>query len=154
MTLLDVPITGDFQIVSNILREHAGDFLSSGFEFSDVKWEGSADLGYFLVFHFANQRTGMVIRLAFFVPEGESNGGFTAMILKPGNHTLNIKEFLKLHGREDLMRFFTYRNPETDVRAFTEAFLRMLNGIFRKELAPTLLGEVWEDTPIDWQGYK
>jgi hypothetical protein len=154
MTQVDMPITGDYQTVNNIVGEHAGEFFKHGFELGEVKWEGSTALGYFLVFHFVNQRTNMDIRIAFFPAEKGLNGGFTVMILNPAKHRLTVTDYLKLHGHEEPTRAFTYRDPNTDVRVFAQEFFRTLGELLRNELAPILEGKVWEDIPIDWMGYK
>lgn len=96
----------------------------------------------------------MEIHVLFSPAREGRNGGFVATIVKPVNHVLNVKDYLKLHGVEDPMSRFRYREPNTDLHAFAQSFFQMLGGLLRRELAPILRGEAWEDTPTDWQGYK
>lgn len=154
MTQVDGALTGDFATVNEIVHEYTGEFAAIGYEYTETTWEGSPKLLRYLVFKFKNKRTGMVIDIAFFPAQQGRNGGFVVTIIKPVNHVLNVEDYLKLHGPGELRQFFTYRDPNTDVREFAQAFLRTLGGLLRKELAPVLLGKIWEDTPIDWMGYK
>lgn len=148
------PLAGDFAIIGEIVQQHADDFTAHGFELSEITWKGSDKLGRNPVFKFLNQRTGITIRISFFPAKNGLNGGFVVMILKSANHRLDVEDYLKTHGRDELTKFFTYRAPNTDVRAFAQAFFQTLGGLLNRELAPILRGETWEDTPIDWMGYK
>lgn len=154
MTQAGMPLTGDFEIISEVVRQQEGEFAARGFEFSEVVWEGSPKLRRYPVFKFRNRRTGMMIDIAFFPASAGRNGGFVVTIIKPVNHVLNVKDYLKLHKNEEPTRFFTYRDPNTDVRSFAREFFQTFVGLMHKELAPILEGRVWEDTPIDWMGYK
>ena len=40
------------------------------------------------------------------------------------------------------------------MRGFADAAVRTLLGLFDTELKAVLDGETFEETPIDWQGYK
>jgi hypothetical protein len=151
MDQIHMPLTGDSAVVNEVVREHAADFSVYGFDFDKVTWEGSRELGYYPVFEFANRPTGMVISIAFSSAENGRTSAFVLLIIKPGNHKLNLKTYLKLHGREDL---FTFRDPQEDIRSFAQNFFEMLDRLFRSDLAPILQGEIWEDTPVDWMGYK
>jgi hypothetical protein len=154
MMQADPPLTGDFEIVGEIVGQHTENFSASGFEFAEVTWEGSPNLIRYPVFKFVNQRVGLSIRILFFPAQTGRNGGFVVSISKPVNHVLNVEDYLKFRGQEDFIPFFTYRDPNTDVRAFSEAFFQMLGRLLRGQLAPILQGKAWEDTPIDWMGYK
>jgi len=96
----------------------------------------------------------MVINISYFAATKGLNGGFIVFIVKPVNHRLNLKNYLKLHERETLTRFFSYRDPATDIRSFADTFMQMLCGLFDRDLKPILDGTYFEETPIDWQGYK
>jgi len=67
---------------------------------------------------------------------------------------LDVKTYLKLHGREELTKLFRYRDPKTDVGRFADSLFQMLVGLFDQELKSIIEGETFEETPIDWQGYK
>jgi hypothetical protein len=96
----------------------------------------------------------MKINITFFHAVEGLNGGFNASITKPVNHVINVEDYLKLHGRETLARFFSYRDPATDIRSFADTFMQMLCGLFDRDLKQILDGTYFEETPIDWQGYK
>jgi len=147
-------LTGFFATVSEVLHGYSAQFSAQGFEYRATEWEGSPKLGRYPVFKFWNERRSMEFAILFSPALEGRNGGFVAALAKPSNHLLNVEDYLKLHGREELTHFFTYREPSTDIRAFAQAFFQMLVGVMRSELASILDGRVWEDTPIDWQGYK
>jgi hypothetical protein len=96
----------------------------------------------------------MEIDISFVAATKGLNGGFTVLIIKPVNHKLSVEAYLKSHGREILTGFFTYHDPTTDVRSFADSFLRMLVGLLDGDLKPILDGKTFEETPIDWMGYK
>jgi hypothetical protein len=148
------PLTGSFAVVGDSVHQHLDEFARHGFKLSSVVWRGSDKLGRYPIFKFLNQRTGMAMRISFFPAQNGLNGGFVTMILKPVNHRLDVEDYLKMHAKSELTRFFTYRDPNADLRVFAHAFLQMLDGLMAKELMPVLEGKVWEDTPVDWQGYK
>ena len=150
----EVALTGDSAIVNEVVRQHASSFGRYGFELTGVTLEGSPKLQPFPVFHLLNKRTGMRIDVSFFAATGRLNGGFTVLIIKPVNRKLDVEDYLKLHGREELTTFFNYREPTTDVRRFADSFLQMLVGLLNKDLKPILDGKLFEETPIDWMGYK
>ncbi len=75
------------------------------------------------------------------------------MISTPDNRKLNVHDYLVLHGRSDMARLLTDDAP-TDVRAFSESSVRMLIGLLDNELKPIVEGKTFEETPIDWDGYK
>jgi hypothetical protein len=147
-------LSGSFATVSEVIREYTVEFSARGFDYRATEWEGSAKLGRYPVFKFWNERRKMEFAILFSPAREGRNGGFVVTITKPKKHLLNVKDFLKRHGREDLAHFFSYCEPNLDIRAFAGAFFQMLVGVMRNELAPILEGRVWEDTPIDWHGYK
>lgn len=154
MNQLQVALTGDSAVVHEVVRQHAPAFSSKGFELNGVTLEGSPKLSLFPVFHFLNKSTGMRIDISFFAAANGRNGGFTALLIKPVNHKLDVEDYLKQRGRTEIGSFFTYRDPETDIRKFTNSFLLMLESSFEKELRPILEGKTFEETPIDWMGYR
>lgn len=147
-------LTGDFAIVNDVLRECRPELSSLGFEYVVTEWGGSPKLRQYPVFKFRKKRTNMELGILFSLAGQGLNGGFVATITKPKNHLLDVKDYLRLHGHEDSTRLFSYRDPNTDIRVFAQDFCRTLLGVMRSELAPVLDGKIWEDTPIDWQGYK
>lgn len=154
MNLDVLALTGDDSIVNEVIHKHAPAFAACGFEFKEVTLEGSQELVRFPIFHFLNEHTAMGMDISFCAAAGGLNGGFTALIIKPVNHKLDVEDYLKEHGREALTKFFTYRDPATDVRTFADTFLVMLAGLLERDLKPILDGRIFEETPIDWMGYK
>ena len=96
----------------------------------------------------------MRIDISFCAATRGLNGGFTVLIIKPVNHKLNVEDYLKAHDREMLTEYFTYRDTSTNVRAFADMFLQMLVGLLDRDLKPIIEGKTFEETPIDWMGYK
>jgi len=150
----DLSLTGDFAIVNEAVRRYVPGFSAHGFRLTEVTLEGSAKLQRFPVFHFLNEHTAMGIDVSFISATGGLNGGFTVLLIKPGKHKLDVEDYLKSHEREGLTRFFTYRDPATDVRGFADTFLQMFVGLLDRDLKPIIEGKTFEETPIDWMGYK
>ncbi len=143
MSLGDLALTGDFGIVHEVVGQYTPEFAARGFAFKGITLEGSPELQRFPVFHFLNERTPMGIDISFFAAVNGLNGGFVVLLIKAGNHKLDVEDYLKEHGREALIRFFTYRDPATDVRTFADTFLKMLIGLFDREwsrVAPEDIG--------------
>lgn len=124
-------LTGNYAIVSEIVHEYRGEFTVKGFEFTETTWEGSPKLLRYVVFRFLSKRKGMTIDISFFPAREGHNGGFVVSIIKPENHLLNVEDYLKLHGRDDLTHFFTYRDPNTDTRVFAQSFFQMFSTTYR-----------------------
>ena len=147
-------LTGDDVVVNDAVQQSAPEFAARGFDFKEVTLEGAQELGRFPVFHFLNERTAMRIDISFCAAVRGLNGGFTVLIIKPVNLKLDVEDYLKTHDREMLTKHFTYRDPATNVRGFVDTFLRMLVGLLYRDLKPILEGKTFEETPIDWMGYK
>lgn len=147
-------LSGDDAVVSEVVQQYFPAFTAHGFHFQEVTLEGSEALGRFPVFHFHNQQTGMRIDISFFAAAPELNGGFNVLIIKPVNHKLDVEDYLKAHQREMLTKYFTYRGPAADMRSFAEIFMQMFAGLLDRDLKPIVDGNVFEETPIDWMGYK
>lgn len=154
MSLDVLALTGDFSVVNEVVQQHAPGFAARGFELKDVTLAGSKELGRFPVFHLLNEQTAMQIDISFCAAARKLSGGFTVLIIKPVNRKLDVEDYLKAHDREMLTKHFTYRDPSTDVRAFADKFLGMLVGLLDRDLRPILEGRTFEETPIDWMGYK
>ena len=154
MNLDVLALKGDDAIVNEVMHQYSPAFAAHGFDLKEVTLEGSQELGRFPVFHFLNDRTAMQIDISFCAAVAGLNGGFTVLIIKPVNQKLDVEDYLKLHKREMLTQYFTYRDPSTDVRVFADTFLRMLSGLLDRDLRPIINGRTFEETPIDWMGYK
>jgi hypothetical protein len=154
MSRAEGAFTGDSVIVSEVMLKHAPGFVAHGFEFIGADLAGSTELQRFPVFHFLNKQTGMRIDVSYYATLTGTNGGFTALIIKPPNSKLDVEDYLKLHGHEELTESFAYHGPIADLRGFVDSFLRNLAGLLDSDLKPILEGTVWEETPIDWMGYK
>lgn len=96
----------------------------------------------------------MRIYISFFAAARGLNGGFTVLIVRPENRKLDVEDCIEKHGRETLTGLLTYRDPATNLHSFADTFFRMLVRLFDSDLKPILEGKVFEETPIDWMGYK
>ena len=78
---------------------------------------------------------------------------FRARIKKDEKNYFTISEYLKSKNRET-------EDISLDVRpgeSTSEHFLRFLKQVFdltKGELQPIIRGNIWEDIPRDWMGYK
>ena len=147
-------LTGSYAIVRDVVRQNAPSLAKRGFDFSGVSLIGSPELQQFPSFAFLNKRTGMQIDISFIAAAAGLNGGFNVMIIAAGNRKLDVEDYLKLHKLNSLAKPFTYGDPKTDLRLFADSFFKGLDGIFDKELKPILDGKLFEETPIDWMGYR
>lgn len=154
MNEVETGLAGDDAVVYEVVRQYIPRFAAHGFEFTGVTVEGSPKLNSFLVFRFLNKRTGMRIDISFFAATRGLNGGFTVLMIKPVNQKLDVEDYLKAHGREELSEYFRYRDPKADVRGFANSFLQMFCALLDKDLKAVLDGRTFEVTPIDWMGYK
>lgn len=154
MNLDVLALSGDDAVVNEVVHQYSAAFAAHGFDFKEVTLEGSQKLGRFPVFHFLSDRTAMRIDISFCAAVKGLNGGFTVLIIKPVNQKLDVEDYLKAHNREMLTPYFTYRDPSTNVRNFADTFLRMFTGLLDRNLKPVLDGRAFEETPIDWMGYK
>lgn len=150
----ETTLAGDDATVSEVVRQYSPKFSRHGFQFTELTLENSQLLGVNPVFHFRNTQTGMEIRISFFAAREGRNGGFNAMFINSQNHKLQVEDYLKLNGRKGLAGFFTYRDPMTDICMFAESFFNMLVELLNTDLQPIIEGKTFEETPIDWMGYR
>jgi len=149
----ETDLSGDFAVVANVVNRYADKMTSLGFYQDRITIEGSPQTVVFIVFHFLNYQTEIILNISFSPARHGRNGGFNAFLIRPGNRKLSLKEYLKLHGLGDAFKSFTYREP-IDVGMFADTFLRSLIRLLEEDLKPFLDGTAWEETPIDWMGYK
>ena len=155
MSRPEMAFRGDSAIVREVIQRHSPIFVAHGSEFAGASLEGSPKLQRFPVFHFLNKQTSMRIDISYCATATGRNGGcFTVLIIQPPNSKLDVEDYLKLHGCEELTKPFTHRGRITDVRGFADSFLQDLVSLLDSNLKPVLEGKVWEETPIDWMGYK
>jgi hypothetical protein len=145
-------IAPEFAVVNEVIRAHASEFAARGFTLTNVTMNPS-QLIRSIVFHFTNDRAAPRLSVSSFLGRAGLKRGFNAMISTPDNRKLNVHDFLVRHGRSDMARLLTEDAP-TDVRAFSESSVRMLIDLLDNELKPIVEGKTFEETPIDWQGYK
>jgi len=152
---VEANLTGDDAVVSKLIHLYGPRFASHGLEFVGVVLKKTVlSEQAFPSFHFQSQRTGLQVEISFSSATKDLNGGFLVWIIKPVERLLNLEDYLKLHGREELTKMFAYRDPATDVRNFADSFLQMLCTLFDNDLKAILDGTTFEETPIDWMGYK
>lgn len=154
MDQLEATLTGDDAIVEKVVREHVPVFAELGFALTGYTLGGSPTLQHFPIFHFFNKRSGLRLDISFLAARAGLNGGFNVLIVAPRNRKLDVEDYLNRHKIEEPTGAFTYRDAKTDVRGFASAFLKVLLRLFETELKPVLDGETFEETPVDWMGYR
>ncbi len=154
MDQLEATLTGDDAVVEKVVREHVPAFAGLGFALTGSTLGGSSTLQHFPIFHFFNKRSGLRLDISFLAARAGLNGGFNVLIVAPRNRKLDVEDYLNQHKIEEPTRAFTYRDAQTDVRGFATAFLKVLLQLFETELKPVLDGKTFEETPIDWMGYR
>jgi hypothetical protein len=141
-------------LIESVVREHTSEFAERGFKLNKVELANYPKGRTVPIFHFVNESTRLTMRISFIEALSGRNGGFTVLLVKPGNHKLNVEDFLKRHAMQDLATAFTYHGGDSEIRSFAESFIASLIRLMDGPLRPVFSGEVWEDTPIDWMGYK
>jgi hypothetical protein len=144
----------EFAVVDDVVRAHVPEFAHRGFTLVNVTEGGTRPVVRSIAFHFSHAHTGLLLYLSFFVGRSGTRRGFTALINKHDEGSLNVEDYLKLHGHSDVSASFTLDGPPTDLRGFAESAMQTLLGLLDKELKPIVEGKTFEVTPIDWQGYK
>jgi hypothetical protein len=153
MDIGEQSLAAEFAVVDEAVGAHASEFAARGLILRNLAEGGTPPFVRSIRFHFSNARAGLRLSVSFFVGRSGARRGFTAMIEKTGHGSLDVGDYLEHHGRSDMARLLIHDGP-TDVRAFAESSLRMLLGLLDDELKPIVEGETFEETPIDWQGYK
>jgi hypothetical protein len=141
----------EFAVVDEVVRANAPEFAARGFTLMNVTEGGTPPFVRSTAFHFSHARAGLLLDLSFFA--GGNRRGFNALISKPDNGRLDVRDYLKLHGRTETSALLTSDDPTT-LREFAESAMRVLIGVFDDELKPVVEGTKFESTPFDWQGYK
>lgn len=154
MDIGEQSFAAEFAVVDEVVRAAAPEFAARGFVLTNVAVEGSPRALLSLVSHFSNKQADLDLTVSFFAASDGLNGGFNVMIVKPPNRKLVVLDYLERRGRTDLPRLFTYSDPATDLRSFAESRIRTLLDLLDGELKPIVEGKTFEETPIDWQGYK
>ena len=154
MDLAEQSVAAEFAVVEEVVRTHTSDFAIHGFTLMNVTEGGTRPFIRSLTFHFSHPLPRLLLDVSFFVGRSGARRGFTAMISKPGDGRLDVEDYLKLHGRSDVSASLTLDGPPTDLRSFAESAIQTLLALLDNELRPIVEGKTFEETPIDWQGYK
>jgi len=152
MNVVDQSFTRELAVVEEVFHAYASEFASRGFTLMNVT--DRTPLTQSIVFHFSNARARLLLNVSFVVGVSGRRRGFVALICNADNRKLDVRDYLKLHGRSEISEMFTSDDPTRDVRSFTESTIRTLLQVFDNELKPIVDGKTFEETPIDWQGYK
>jgi hypothetical protein len=152
MDIVEQSSAADFAAVDRVVRAHAPEFAARGFTLTAVT-PSPSQLIRSIVFQFSPNRAGLRFSISFFLGPDGLRRGFNAMLITPDNRKLNLDDYLVRHGRSDIVPLLTRDGPP-DVQAFAEASVGILIGVLDNELKPIVEGKTFEETPIDWQGYK
>jgi hypothetical protein len=152
MNIAEQSSAPEFAVVEEVFHAHASEFASRGFIF--VKVTDGTPLVQSRGFEFWNAHAGLSLTVSFVVGVSGQRRSFNALIHKPDHGTLNVRDYLKLHGRAEMISVFTSDVPAAELRAFTETAVRTLLTLFDNDLRPVIEGKTFEETPIDWDGYK
>jgi hypothetical protein len=153
MDIAEQSVTPEFAVIDEVVRAHAPDFAARGFILMNVAVEGPPRVLRTIVFHFSNPSIGLLLDVSSFLGRSGVKRGFNAMIIAPGNRTLNVHDYLVRHERSEEAQSLTNEAP-SDVRAFAESSVRLFLDLLDGALKPVVEGKTFEETPIDWAGYK
>src|SRR6185503_16668750 len=85
----------EFAVVDDVFRARVADFAARGFNLTNVTVDPSRVIRS-LTFHFSNVRTGLLLDVSFFLGRSGLKQGFNAMISRPDNRKLDVKDYLGL----------------------------------------------------------
>ncbi len=144
----------DLEKIEKVLRSHESEFAQLGLSYLGATVVSSKLAGDSKTFTFVNRVNGVGIQIHLFPGNTISDRGLVAILTRKDGSTLNVNEYLRLHGREDLSRQFTSNTPYPDVTVFAEKNLSDLIRVLSTELKDMLAGIRWESTPTNWNGYR
>jgi hypothetical protein len=149
-TYFDEQSFAPFAVIDEVVRSHEPEFAALGFTLKNVMLEGPPPA---IVFQFSNAGADRFLDVSSFLARTSPRRGFSAMISTAANRKLSVHDYLVRHGRSDIAQMLTDDAP-SDVRAFAESSVRLLLDLLNGELKPVVDGKTFEETPIDWAGYK
>jgi hypothetical protein len=129
-------------------------FSELGLSYVGAKVVHSKVAGDSETFTFRNPGNGIGVEINIFPGLNERNRGFVAIITRRDGSALNLNEYLRVHGREDISKRFTNDAPVADIAPFVEANLETLLKLLSTDLRDIIDGVRWESVPIDWKGYR
>jgi hypothetical protein len=130
-------------------------FAAFGYDLHDAFVDSRSEiLPPLLILEFLSRKLGMEIGVSFFPAKKGRGGRFGVRLINSENLRLDVEDFLRNHRRDDLLPYFEYRDPETDIAEFSKDFFEVLMRLFCTDMRRIISGNSFEETPIDWQGYK
>lgn len=147
-------LTGDYAIVQGVILQYLPRFEAHKFELREIAEATVAGENRHPVFRFFNDQIQVRLDLAFSAAINGLNGGFTAHFEDRKRRLLDVEVYLKSHGHQDLSKLMTYRDPNTNIGAFADSFLKVFCSLFDTDLKPIVDGQTFEETPVDWLGYR
>jgi len=94
------------------------------------------------------------VEVGFFSGSRDFKPSFSVYITDAQGRNLNVREYLRVHGRQDVLEQFVDQGKNTSLQAFVFSFLTILDRLFLTELKEILEGSKWEVIPFNWRGYK
>ena len=145
--------TGLEQVVADVVVERSPQFECHGYILKAAEVVVSPLQGRIPGFLFENNEAKRILRIDFLPARSDLNGVFTATLYREsGQGSMSILSFFRKRGHEGAGRF-VYREP-ADLRKVTSEFLSLLLREFDLSLRDYVVGRAFEETPVDWQGYK
>jgi hypothetical protein len=151
---VDSIVTNEVSIVYEVARTYLGDISAKGYSVRSVKVECKEQIPPCLSILFLNRKIFLELDISFFPARNGGNGAFLCRISKSNGQHLRVEDYLKIHGRHDLLPYFTYLDPKTDIATFANDFFKMLLALFHSDMKSIIEGKTFEETPIDWLSYK
>ncbi len=143
-----------FAVTKELMETHLAIFQQRGFLLLERIF-GKNSAGWpKLTFRFIEERANLRLRVLFSISAPQTKGIFVVRIDNSRKETLDVEDYLRLHGDAAEASLFVCTKDVPDFTKYVESFLSMLDRVFENQLKPILSGDKWESTPIDWQGYK
>ena len=126
-----------------------------GFKFQKEEFEKDELSGDSYSFIFKNVRAARSLEFNF-TPDYEGQPYFIVYIHDPDNKTLDVDAYCKKHK----IRFqgdldpFNLVNFSGNFEQQIKQFLGFLDRLFKEKMLAILSGQVCEEIPFDWHGYK
>jgi hypothetical protein len=147
-------VQGEFKLVEAIMLDNLNFFAMHGLSYVGLNIEHSELTEDTAVFGFRNSSNGIGVEVGFFPGLRDLKRSFSVYITNACGQNLNVREYLRIHNRQDLLDQFIDQGTDTTIRTFCANFLEALASLFSTQLKKIVDGTDWEIVPFNWKGYR